>query len=666
MSQQKFKEEQFLNFGGINSKVSTYSTGQQEFLNLVNLDFSTPGDLTKRWGSTQYIGTGGPNGRVTGFFEYEKLNGNSRIVFAGSTLAYYVDGTSYTVFRSGITTTNFATSSSWIALGISNLYSFVPFVDYLFACNGKDHWKFDGSSSYFYGLPGLIPQGVGPLTQPVVGASIIGSGVATGMSGVFAYAFGYVNNRGFYGNPRVVESDPVLAVGNTAAITTVVQATTGASGVWLTTTDTNNPTVGGVTIFFEKGYGITGLAVYRALMPTLDTGGEKLRTNLANANFFYIGNFKPGGTFLDNNLGINTPMPLNMPFPAWDWSITSAGSMISMGQSLVPRYNEVYNNQYCIAGFSGLLSTLYFSDVGEPESIPPQNFVEVRTNDGDRITGLKNYLSQLVIFKERSMHKLTGDSPQNLLLSEISNQYGCLSHRAVCVYDNTMLFLDRKGICEYNGANVTVVSSAKIQPIFDLMNIDAARDNATALHFRDRNEIWFSIPYNGSSVNNLTIVYDYIVGAWTTFSGFAAGQLQYARGRLSKKTGMYADYSGLLYDFGASYTGDNGVGITTLLKTRFFQEQGRSVEKQFRRLFINVDPVTGTTSPLAVEFFQDFGTSVVLSRTMYQNPYQSRIDFGIPATALAIQISNYSAVDTMKLHGLVLEYRFQRMESVSS
>ena len=56
MPYQKLKSENYTNLGGVNVKISPYLTGDNEFLAIFNMDFTTPGSLTKVPGTTQYIG----------------------------------------------------------------------------------------------------------------------------------------------------------------------------------------------------------------------------------------------------------------------------------------------------------------------------------------------------------------------------------------------------------------------------------------------------------------------------------------------------------------------------------------------------------------------------------------------------------------------------------
>jgi hypothetical protein len=118
---------------------------------------------------------------------------------------------------------------------------------------------------------------------------------------------------------------------------------------------------------------------------------------------------------------------------------------------MAPKYMEIYNNQLFMAGFSGFLSTAYWSEIGEPEGVDPTFNAEFRTNDGDQIRGLKTYEGSLIVAKERSFHRIVGDNPSNFLLQEISDQYGCVSNRTMITFENNLLFLDPKGVVQYTG-----------------------------------------------------------------------------------------------------------------------------------------------------------------------------------------------------------------------
>lgn len=433
---------------------------------------------------------------------------------------------------------------------------------------------------------------------------LITPGVGGGLSGVVIASYGYLNDRGYYGPP--------------------------GQGVTLTL---NGITFGSVRyngLSVPSGYGITAYAFYRSDI------GQILQYGTTQAPVSI------GATFVDS-----APISFVRPSPEFLWF------------TMAPKYLELYNNQLFMAGFSSALSTAYWSEIGEPEGVLPEYFAEFRTNDGDRITGLKSYANQLVVVKERSTLQLTGDDPTNFAINQVSDQFGCISNRAMVTYNNVVEWLDTKGVVQYNGANISFVSN-RVENIFLRMNLPAARERAQAIHFRDLNEIWWSFPIDGATENNCVVVHDYLVDAWTVFRGFDPASLAVVRGRFERDTVLYGSYSGTIFNFGASLFGDDGRGITCSVQPRYLAPMGQSMEQQFRRLYLNVDPIIGVTQPIEVKLRPNYGASVSQSYTMYQNPFQSRIEFGIPAISMSPEFIHVSATLSLKINGWTIESRFQR------
>lgn len=579
MPYSKVKSDSFQNFGGINTKSSPYDQGPTEFRDLTNVNFITPGALTKRQGSSLAVGAT-ISGRITGGFEFQRLSGASYLVITANTNAYTVQNTtSFTPFKTGLLN--------------GALFDFIPFVDRLFMANGRDFLKFDGTNSYLFSLP--------PGLTGSWGATIAVGGA---LSGTYMVSYGYMNERGYRGP---------------------------ASNVF--TVNLNGITFGSITYYGmsepNENYGITAIQLYRTNAGGVDQFGTTL---IPHASTSFTDDGLPIGSILFND---------NL------WFTTA------------PRYLEIYNNQLFMGGFSAFPSTAFWSQVGDPEAIDPTFNAEFRTNDGDRITGMKTYDKALIVTKEKSFHTVTGDNPNNFLFQQVSDQYGCISNRAMVTYENLLWFLDTKGIVEYNGANTAIVSN-RVEPIFLNMNVDAARENAVAIHARQLNEVWFGIPINGATLNNVTVVYDYVAGAFTKYEGFNPSMFMIAKGFQNARTVYYGGYNGDLHYFGASIYSDDGNSITCMLDTRFLAGLGQSIEAQYRRLFLNVDPISGVTQNITVGLRKNYGTDFSATYTMYQSPFQSRIDFGISAKSIAAYIAQSSASLPFKVFGYTFESRFQR------
>ena len=685
----KIKAETYSSLGGLNNKASAYATGLYEFLGLANMDFQVPGDLTQRWGSTQYFGQTFP-GQINALYEFALLNGNSYIVssysggiFYGATtgnnqglslslngstiqLAYYVaapvanGGTITPVLQSAAAIPLFGNQSELIgANGFStpivaqnffvnpfqqydNTLSCQTFVNYLFMADGNKYCKFDGTTTTLVGLPPILEaqgwsnSGAGPITgESLYFSNLSGASdfLGFGITGTYFIYGSYVNNRGFEGpiwpmaiitaNAFLSPFGPSLvAIGGTflayrKQVATPVQYGISSINVYCYWGNTTIPYVGTSMTIGAPGF------QYQANSDIWNNYAKSLIGSYASSGstttWMVLGSTQGGQTLMQGNAGFlansNGYQPLGITFVTPTTPAPALTSYVSEVDfpAFYPRYLEIYQNRMFMAGFSAMPSIVAFSDTGEPEGYNPAWNFEVRTNDGDVVTCMKSYSTKLYIFKQHSFHILTGDNPNNFFLSEITNQYGCLNNRCAVVYDDILVFLDQKGVIMWNGASVTPLSTPKIQPILDSMNFAAAKTCACMVHDKLRNQILIAIPTGASTTNNITLVYDYLVGAWTTYNGFTPSVFAQAYGYNNTKNAFYGDTSGRVNWFGPSFLADNGAGYTTYIKSRFNHDQGDSSQKMFRRLFLNIDSPASSTLVFGVNFFQDYGSSNVLT-----------------------------------------------------
>lgn len=707
MSNPKMKLENYSNFGGINSKTSAYDTGPMEFLDLINVDFQTPGALTQRWGSTMYVGQTFP-APITTEYEFIKIDGSSYVMIGHTGGLWYgattgnSQGLSGTAFSSGasfllngffnsraqsglggpVLTQSFPTyflgfsllvpiwsdgingaSSFYNYTGMTqgeNRFDFVTFQNKLYAGDGKKFFKFDGITISGIALP---PPIAAPGSGAVAGSDATtfpGLGISTGWYAVYASYIDSNNNEG-----------PVWPVAtiNTNAVNGSTLAAAGGSFM-LATYNIKVPDfydVQGVNVYSYARSSATlyiGDATDLLALPYVFRNQFRKADASATTIPISFGTTLGGisiGAITSNQEAVNISTETYF-LPGITYSIASPGGATIIDKvniaGYAPRYLELYKNRLFLAGFSTTPSQVWFSETGDGNSYQADSNFEVRTNDGDVVTAMRAYSTRLYIFKKNSFYGLNGDTPANFFLQELSLEYGCLNNRCAIVYDDLLLFLDRQGLIMYDGAGIKNLSSIKIQPVFDSMNYSAALTEACMVHDKLRNEVLLAIPTNGATLNNVVVVYDYIAGAFTKYDNLSIASMNAIQGRNNSKNAFYGSYSGSLNWFGASFLADNGVGYTTYIKPRFMKPMGESVEEQFRRLYINADP--GNSLGVKINFFQDYGPSIVYSTTMVLNQFQTRIDFGIPAKAISFEMSAIQTNIPLRVYGFSIESRYQR------
>lgn len=648
MAYEKLKSENYANLGGMNTKVSQYITTQNEFLNLQNVDFRLMGALSTFAGSTQYS-TVSATSPINGIVDYS-VGFNSGTTFSLATQTFAI-----------LTTDSYHLSNATGGTGYQSLLSYIYTCDYtnpfsftksqyLHGANGFDAFTYPGptyaATAFQFGLPKpFFPTFSGFSFS--YGASVAGQSIAGNLNMLWAWK----RCDGLIGPPLAVSLLilPGQITSNVFLNSATLFSSVGANGLSL------------------GSFGISQILLWA-------------RLGTVTADWVFINGVAPGSAiniaqgsiFNTNNSGLTLPPDdyfgtFVYGFSNWNGSFWNPA--LGLGQTTVPNIPAVtgsnnpslmesYGNRVFVGGFARYPNRYFYSEIGQPENFPFDNFDDVVSNDGDVVSCFVSYFTQLVVFKTRSTWAVSGDPTQNGPI-EVTPIYGCLSARGACVWEQKLWFLDEKGICEFNGANTQIVSN-NVQPIFERMNVQAARSQAIIVHVKERNEVWCAIPIDGSLTNNAIVVYDYLANAWTVRTTPNALTALSAINFGNAKTQIFAGgSSGTITQFGSSLTTENGAGLTQVIKSRFIGDMGHSVEKMFRRIYLDAKVPQGSTQVFAVNFYTNQGVSPALQTTMTLSSFQNRIDFGLSARDISVELI-YSGAQFLQLNGFTIEYRFQR------
>lgn len=673
MSYQKAKSEHYKNLGGINQKASEYITGPNDFLDLKNFDFQKVGALSSRDGSTFSIGLSFSYGasfvpaRIEGLYDVQPSDGltSAVIIPASAGAPGFSVSSTFNLFRMndsyGVTNLNTYWGITFPG-NVIDRYSITSIQDVVYGAEGNfNHFKYtlrcpiygSGFNEVYgrFGVPYINRNFVGASLQYI----IAGSG---SFLGYYKYRFSLQtfsgNEAGCIGvaapnRPTFSWPDWSYEYGFTTAIGSSVYSVSSIGFTGL------NYLVGTT----QLQHGVFNIVVHRAIG--------------ASGAFYRIGQtsaFNP--VFTDTN-------PSNDGYPL-------STDYVSMFNFPV-KYFEQYNNYLFYSfgattwlNYSGnpdLLSfsiqnsnqvlpqNVYWSILGQPEVMRASNFIQITNDRGESVSGLKSVGPYLLIFTPSLTQVLSGQVEDSFTLRLGTPEFGCLNNQAAVVYDDTCLFLSEKGIVKFTGANFELISY-KVQPIFQRMNLTAAKRMACGVHHKLRNQVWFALPIDGAEFNNIIVVYDYLTDAWTTFdnsnpsANINVNSLAYLQGPLSQRTVWAGGYTGIVSHFGPSFTSDIGIGFTCVAKTKYHTLFGESITQQARRFYLNCNPITGLTLPITINMRPDFGSTISITRTMYQNPFQSRIDFGIPCKSVSFELIRSSPSIGISFDGYTFEGRFQR------
>lgn len=186
------------------------------------------------------------------------------------------------------------------------------------------------------------------------------------------------------------------------------------------------------------------------------------------------------------------------------------------------KYLEVFQNMLAMAGDPSNPSRVWFSSLGQPQIWSTYggilgNYLDFNVNDGESITGIKQWNGNLYVFKRHSVFivQYTGVANSPFAQKRLASNFGTLSHW--CVQDigsNGLIFLSERGPVVCLGTYVIPVPSTA--DILDRFQVTLPSSYNTAVMYAStsavnisKNQIWWSVSTNGQSLRNKTLVFDY-------------------------------------------------------------------------------------------------------------------------------------------------------------
>ena len=103
---------------------------------------------------------------------------------------------------------------------------------------------------------------------------------------------------------------------------------------------------------------------------------------------------------------------------------------------------------------------MYFSEVGNPNHVKTENFIDAITHDSDVITGLKEFAGSLLVFKRGAVFKWSGWSPiEDVRFDLVPVHKGAISNRTICRVENMLFYMAEDGVYALTNPNPDQISS---------------------------------------------------------------------------------------------------------------------------------------------------------------------------------------------------------------
>ena len=225
-------------------------------------------------------------------------------------------------------------------------------------------------------------------------------------------------------------------------------------------------------------------------------------------------------------------------------------------------------------------------------------FIYVRTHDGTKVTAVKALMNDVVIFKDRSLHRITGSYPGEYELINVYGSTGPISENTIVSAGANVYFLCAEGLCVYNGVTVQTLALAagdrRLAVLADRINREAAGKACSVIH---RDVMYIALPIDGATDNNAVLIYDMSQQIYTLLTGYRvdswlvhhiAGGEKLLFARAGQVMVMEGDTNG-------------GVPIDARWVTPWYYGDSKSARKTTGRIYMSLEAKEGTQLKLTME-----------------------------------------------------------------
>jgi len=261
-------------------------------------------------------------------------------------------------------------------------------------------------------------------------------------------------------------------------------------------------------------------------------------------------------------------------------------------------------------------SKLMWSEPFKPGSVPAYSYYYIEKGDGGRIVAIAACYGNIIVFKNTGVFCFYFNpiDPTQSYYAPIAQKYGCWSPMSVENVQETIVFLSPEGLKKITNGGTTIedidilvktdLGSAPMPAISNLFRTcsKSVIKRAVGTYYETRNQYHLSVPYYGSTVNDMTLVWCLDSNAFVVHEGFYV-----------KSVGLYRDYDQEImyrshndqyiyrHDYG---TTDNAAPISFDVQTGFHDVDGNPDEKRIRLFFPVIFGADGAI--VTCEIIKDF------------------------------------------------------------
>ena len=300
------------------------------------------------------------------------------------------------------------------------------------------------------------------------------------------------------------------------------------------------------------------------------------------------------------------------------------GSVLDDAQLGVwPRSTRIiasFKNTTFLAG-STISGRVRYSAPTQPEVFPPLNYFDLGDDIAGAVTAMYPTKNALVVFKNRGIYLIKGDTERGFFAQTLSRNVGCVSPNTLAeIPGQGVMFLDPTGqvhllegaLTNSGNPTKTVRMSTPIPKQVARINT-AGLANARGVHNRIDQEYMLSVPTLGGIHPDLMLVYHYSIGEWSIREGIPVSACI--------ETGDHRGY----VIFGSHSTSSHP-GLFVLNKG-YPTKNGTALSTRYETVDLDLNSVYASVMPLSCSVYllgygnNDLQLNVIYNRAM--SPYYS-------------------------------------------
>lgn len=223
------------------------------------------------------------------------------------------------------------------------------------------------------------------------------------------------------------------------------------------------------------------------------------RTDTSELNLYFVANVAIGtATLTEATSDIARRVPIDLPNendpPPAAWALLEEWR--GWGIGVLPSADDYY-----------------ISRRGDLQSWHPRNKFPVAKGDGENLTAVRKFGTNLLLQKPHSTHRLVGDRVP-FELETVHSTYGCVSQEAGIEVDGRYYAWDRvRGPYVTDLVSFRPLGDGRIADLLSSINLSSLA-GIRAVHAERHNLIVWCVPTTGSTRLRTLLAYNYLLGTW--------------------------------------------------------------------------------------------------------------------------------------------------------